>query len=185
MTTTCTSSLIHFHDAIAWLMQISIFVLSGLLVHPSRIPSVALPALAIAVVLDDTVPPCDAHHAQHVPHWDLCAGSRRGGNSQAVRRWFFMAIIVTMSETLPLANVKSRFSEMVDRVDRTHDRIIVARNGRATAVLVSQGELDALEDTLDLLSDPEATAQLEQSRREVESGDVVTGEELRAQYPLK
>lgn len=120
-------------------MQISIFVLSGLLVHPSRIPSVALPALAIAVVLDDTVPPCDAHHAQHVPHWDLCAGSRRGGNSQAVRRWFFMAIIVTMSETLPLANVKSRFSEMVDRVDRTHDRIIVTRNGRATAVLVSQG----------------------------------------------
>ena len=112
-------------------------------------------------------------------------GSRRGGNSQAVRRWFFMAIIVTMSETLPLANVKSRFSEMVDRVDRTHDRIIVTRNGRATAVLVSQGELDALEDTLDLLSDPEAMAQLEQSRREVGSGDVVTGEELRAQYPLK
>ncbi len=51
MTTTCTSSLIHFHDAIAWFMQISIFVLSGLLVHHSRIPSVALPALAIAVVL--------------------------------------------------------------------------------------------------------------------------------------
>ena len=102
-----------------------------------------------------------------------------------MRSGFFLATIVTMSETLPLANVKSRFSEMVDRVDRTHDRIIVTRNGRAAAVLVSQGELDALEDTLDLLSDPEAMAQLEQSRREVGSGDVVTGEELRAQYPLK
>lgn len=44
-------SLIRFHDAIAWLMQISMFVLLGLLVHPSRIPSVALPALAIAAVL--------------------------------------------------------------------------------------------------------------------------------------
>lgn len=96
-----------------------------------------------------------------------------------------LSTIATMPETLPLASVKSRFSEMVDRVDRTHDRIIVTLNGRATAVLLSQTELDALEDTLDLLSDPEAMAQLEQSRRDVESGDVVTGEELRAQYPPK
>ena len=112
---------------------------------------------------------------------DLVVGEQ---TETGVLRPGVLATIVTMSETLPLATVKSRFSEMVDRVDRTHDRIVVTRNGRATAVLVSQGDIDALEDTVDLLSDPEARAQLEQSRRDVEAGDLVTGEELRAEYPL-
>ena len=44
-------SLIRFHDAIAWLMQISVFVLLGLLVYPSRLADVVIPALATAAVL--------------------------------------------------------------------------------------------------------------------------------------
>ncbi|MFP5488482.1 MAG: potassium/proton antiporter, partial [Acidimicrobiia bacterium] len=44
-------SLIRFHDAIAWLMQISMFVLLGLLVYPSRLADVVFPALATAAVL--------------------------------------------------------------------------------------------------------------------------------------
>jgi len=87
-----------------------------------------------------------------------------------------------MSETLPLASVKSRFSEMVDRVEHTHDRIVVTRNGRPAAVLISPEDLASLEDTLELLSDPEAMAQLDESRRAYAAGDVVTGDELRDRY---
>jgi len=89
---------------------------------------------------------------------------------------------MVMSETLPLASVKSRFSEMVDRVEHTHDRIVVTRNGRPAAVLISPEDLASLEDTLDLLSDPEAMAQLDESRRAYAAGDVVTGDELRDRY---
>jgi antitoxin YefM len=93
--------------------------------------------------------------------------------------------IMVMSETLPLANVKSKFSEMVDRVQHTHDRIIVTRNGRPAAVLISPEELASLEDTLELLSDPEAMHQLDESRRAYAAGDFVTGEELRSRYLAK
>ena len=90
-----------------------------------------------------------------------------------------------MSETLPLANVKSKFSEMVDRVEHTHDRIIVTRNGRPAAVLISPEELESLEDTLELLSDPEAMRQLDESRQAYVTGDFVTGDELRSRYLTK
>jgi antitoxin YefM len=95
---------------------------------------------------------------------------------------FDVTIILIMSETLPLANVKSKFSEMVNRVEHTHDRIIVTRNGRPAAVLISPDELASLEDTLEMLSDPEAMAQLEESKRAYRSGDFVTGDELRDKY---
>ena len=90
-----------------------------------------------------------------------------------------------MSETLSLANVKSKFSEMVDRVEHTHDRIVVTRNGRPAAVLISPEELESLEDTLELLSDPEAMRQLEESRRAHADGDFISGDELRRRYLAK
>ena len=45
-----------------------------------------------------------------------------------------------MTSTEALRTVKDRFSEYVDRVEREHDRIVVTRNGRPAAVLISSDE---------------------------------------------
>lgn len=92
-----------------------------------------------------------------------------------------MTRILVMSETLPLAQVKSKFSEMVDRVEHTHDRIIVTRNGRPAAVLISPDDLASLEDTLELLSDPDAMRQLAEAKRAAD-GDYITSDELRSRF---
>ncbi|MCS6844017.1 MAG: potassium/proton antiporter [Caldilineales bacterium] len=44
-------SLVRFHDSLAWLMQIAMFLTLGLLVFPSQLWAVAVPSLAIAVFL--------------------------------------------------------------------------------------------------------------------------------------
>lgn len=93
-----------------------------------------------------------------------------------------MTTILDMSDVLPLAEVKARFSEMVDRVEEHHDRITVTRNGRPVAVLISLADLAGLEDTLDLLSDPAAMAEIAEARREAAAGTYATADELRAKY---
>jgi antitoxin YefM len=87
--------------------------------------------------------------------------------------------MMVMSETLPLADVKARFSDVVDRVATTHDRVIVTRNGRPVAVLVSPDELEVLEETLAILSDPDARARIEEARNAVAVGDTVDEAQLR------
>ncbi len=73
--------------------------------------------------------------------------------------------------------VKDRFSEYVDRVERHHERIVVTRNGRPAAVLISPEDLEALEETLALLSDPEALRELERADRDLQAGEGVHGVE--------
>lgn len=94
-----------------------------------------------------------------------------------------MTIIMVMSESLPLATVKSKLSEMIDRVEHTHDRIVVTRRGKSAAVLISPEELASLEDTVELLSDPEAMASIRESRAAYAAGDYVSGDELLDQFP--
>lgn len=93
-----------------------------------------------------------------------------------------MTIILVMTETLPLAEIKARLSEMVDRVEQQHDRIVLTRNGREAAVLVSPADLAALEDTLDLLSDPAAMAEIQQARTELAAGHGIDADELRRRF---
>lgn len=91
-------------------------------------------------------------------------------------------MILVMSQTLPLAEVKAKFSEMVDRVEQQHERITVTRHGRPAAVLISADDLAALEETLDLLSDPTALAEIAGARNDVASGNTLSADELRSKY---
>lgn len=93
--------------------------------------------------------------------------------------------IMVMSHSLPLTEVKAKLSEVIDRVVDTHDRITVTRNGRAVAVLISAADLEALEDSLELLSNPEALAQLRASHAAHGAGDYLTADALKAKYLSK
>jgi antitoxin YefM len=78
-----------------------------------------------------------------------------------------------MSDTLPFSEVKARLSEVADRVEREHDRILVTRNGRPSFVLVSPDDLAALEETLDILQDDDLIESLRASRRQAAAGDTI------------
>lgn len=76
-----------------------------------------------------------------------------------------------MSEVLPFSEVKAHLSELADRVEIEHDRIMVTRNGRPSFVLMSPDDLESLEETLDILRDDDLMKSVRQSRKEAASGE--------------
>jgi prevent-host-death family protein len=87
-------------------------------------------------------------------------------------------------EALPLADVKNRLSEVVDRVTRQHDRVTITRNGRPVAVLVSPDDLEALEETLSILSDRRELRALGRGLADLDAGRTVSLKNLKADLGL-
>jgi len=85
---------------------------------------------------------------------------------------------MTMTSILSLAEVKAHLSELVGRVSREHDRVTVTVHGKPSAVLVAVEDLEALEETIAVLSDAEAMRQLAASDAEIARGQGETEDQL-------
>lgn len=77
--------------------------------------------------------------------------------------------------TEPLRTARDHLSELVDRVEREHDRVVITRNGRDAAVLISPEDLRELEETVSVLSDPDALADIREADAAYQSGEVIRG----------
>ncbi len=85
-----------------------------------------------------------------------------------------MAILVAMAasaEHMPLADVKNRLSEVVERLEREHGRVVITKHGRPAAVVLSVEDLEGLEETLELLSDPRAMRRIRKAQAEILAGE--------------
>jgi len=76
------------------------------------------------------------------------------------------------AEHLPLADVKNRLSEVVERLEREHGRVVITKHGRPAAVVLSIEDLEGLEETLELLSDPRAMRRIRKAQAEIVAGEV-------------
>lgn len=81
---------------------------------------------------------------------------------------------------MPFTDARNRLSELIEEVERTHERIEITRHGRPVAVLISPDDLAALEETLDVISNPDAMRQLAESRAAIAAGDVLDDGQLAA-----
>jgi len=80
--------------------------------------------------------------------------------------------------TLPLSEAKARLSEVADEVHRTHDRVHITRNGRDYVVLIAAEDLESLEATIELLSDPAAMARVREAEAALARGETTSAEEM-------
>lgn len=74
------------------------------------------------------------------------------------------------AEHVPLAELKNRLSEFVERLEREHGRVVITKHGRPAAVLLSLEDLESLEETLAVLSNPSLVEEIREAEREVAAG---------------
>ena len=84
-----------------------------------------------------------------------------------------------MAKTVPVRELRSNLSNLLDDVSDRRDHVVVTRNGTPAAALVPIDEYEALEETAEILSDPDAISALETGLGEIERGETVTFGELR------
>lgn len=84
-----------------------------------------------------------------------------------------------MSQTMTVTDAKARLSELVAMVERTQEHIDITRNGEPAAVLVSYAELDALRETIAILSDARLVEDIRQGEADIAAGNTVDAEDLR------
>src|SRR3712207_3991527 len=70
-----------------------------------------------------------------------------------------LTMIVVMT-TQSLAAVKAHFSQVIDEVAGTHERVTVTRNGSPVAVILAVEDYESLMETLEILSDPRARSEI-------------------------
>lgn len=87
-------------------------------------------------------------------------------------------IILVMSKTMPLSEVKAKLSEVIDDVVATHERVTVTRNGRPAVVIVGTDDFEAIEETISILSNPAAMDAIAAGRSAIESGDIESRAEI-------
>jgi prevent-host-death family protein len=84
--------------------------------------------------------------------------------------------------TLPLAEIKKRLSEVVDGIEHHHDRVVLTRNGRPAAVILSPDDLESLEEIIEILSNPKAMREIRRAESDIDRGRSIGAEELRKKY---
>ena len=78
---------------------------------------------------------------------------------------------MTVGEQMSLAEVKNRLSEVVERLEREHGRVVITKHGHAAAVVMSLEDLESLEETLDVMGSEALLADIREALAELGSGE--------------
>jgi prevent-host-death family protein len=80
-------------------------------------------------------------------------------------------VAMTVEGSMALKDVKNHLSEVVDQVEREHQRVVITKHGRPAAVVLSIDDLESIEETLDIAGRPQLMRQIRSSLAELTAGE--------------
>jgi antitoxin YefM len=87
---------------------------------------------------------------------------------------------IVVTSTQPLAAVKAHFSQVIDDVAGTHERVTVTKNGSPVAVILAVEDYESMMETLEILSDRQAVAEVREAEQQMAQGEVYSEDQVRA-----
>jgi len=89
-----------------------------------------------------------------------------------------------MKKTLPVTEVRKKLTNLVDEVNGKFEQIVITKNGRPRALLMSVDEFDSWQETLEILSDKNLMREIKQAEKEYKEGKTTTLEEFKQELNL-
>lgn len=83
-----------------------------------------------------------------------------------------------MTNLVAISDARANLPELVNRVNKNLDRVTITINGKPKAVLVSEEELESLEETAEILAIPGALASIKKGEKQIKEGKFVRLEDL-------
>jgi prevent-host-death family protein len=75
-----------------------------------------------------------------------------------------------MAKIVPFSEARANLTELLDDVEDKQEHVLITRNGRPSAVVLSAEEYESLEETLEILQDKELMEALRRSEDDIRSG---------------
>lgn len=85
----------------------------------------------------------------------------------------------TMSNLMSISDVRTNLPDLVAKVNKTMDRIVITVNGKPRATLVSAEELESLEETAEVLAIPGAKKSILEGLKQAKKSQGIPLSELK------
>jgi prevent-host-death family protein len=82
--------------------------------------------------------------------------------------------------TLPLTEARKELSKIVDEVSAAHEHVVITKQGKPEAVVLSADEFESWQETLEIMADKKAMAAIARAERDITAGRIRSWEDVRA-----
>lgn len=84
-----------------------------------------------------------------------------------------------MTNLVAISDARANLPELVNKVNKNMDRVVITINGQPKAVLVSEEELSSLEETAEIFAEnPNIIKDLKKSEKQIKEGKFVLLKDL-------
>lgn len=89
-----------------------------------------------------------------------------------------------MVNVVPISEARSKLPKLIEDADALSQKTLITVKGRVKAAIVSARELELLEETLEILSDPEAMRDIKKAQEDIKKGRLHSWEEIKNELGL-
>ena len=85
---------------------------------------------------------------------------------------------------MPISEARKRLPEIVDKADSLTQRTYITVKGRIKAALVNARELELIEETLEVMSDPKMAEAIRKGEEDIIKGRLISLEDVKKELGL-
>lgn len=74
---------------------------------------------------------------------------------------------------VPISDARANLPNLIDKVSKYLDRVVITVNGKPKATLVSSEELESLEETAKVMAIPGIMKDIDKSRKQIKKGQYI------------